>query len=71
MGKRSNVNFRQTEKEFKSQKISKIFQHFKTNIPYKIYDYSIKGVKYPVNKLRNVYNKFNKKLPKTAKKNLN
>jgi hypothetical protein len=67
-GKRKNVYFRQTQKEFRAQKITQIFQHFRTNIPHTIYDYSLKGVKYPIEKIRNVYTSFNKKLPKYAKK---
>lgn len=66
--KRQNIYFRQTPREFRAQKLSQIFQHFRTNIPYKIYSYSIKGVKYPINKIRNVYNRFNPKLPNSAKR---
>lgn len=66
--KRKNTYFRQTEREFRAQKLSQIFQHFRTNIPYTIYRYSVKGVKYPIKKLKSAYNKFSIKLPKTAKK---
>jgi hypothetical protein len=66
--KRKNIYFRQTEREFRAQKLSQIIQHFRTNIPYKIYNFSKKSVKYPFEKIGGAYNKFNTKLPKSAKK---
>ena len=66
--KRKNTYFRQTEREFRAQKLSQIFQHFRTNIPYKIYKLSEKGVKYPLDKIKDVYKRFHKKLPENAKK---
>jgi hypothetical protein len=67
-GKRKNVYFRQTQKEFKAQKITQIFQHFRTNLPHKIYDYSVRGVKKGKKGIKMAYSKFQLKLPKYAKK---
>ncbi len=65
---RRNINFRQSVKEFRSQNYSKIVQHFKINLAQKIFEYSIKGIHFPINIVRGVYKKFIPALPKNAKK---
>jgi hypothetical protein len=66
--KRKNTNFRQTEKEFRAKKINQILQGFRTNLPYRIYSFSVKQAKGQVEKIRSVYSRFSLKLPQYAKK---
>lgn len=66
--KRINTHFRQTEKEFRSQKIAQISQHFNRNLPYRIYSFSVRQVRSSVDKMKNTFLQIKPKLPKNSKR---
>ena len=66
--KRINTHFRQTVKEFRSQKQAQIYQHFNQNLPYKIFSYSKRQLRIRMDKLKNTFFNLNIKLPKNSKR---
>lgn len=66
--KRINTHFRQTAKEFRSQKQSQIHQHFNQNLPYRIFSFSKRQIRIRVDKLKNAIYFVKAKLPKNSKR---
>ena len=66
--KRKNIYFRQTPKEFRSQKQNSIFHHIKTNISYHIYTHGIDKINDVLSKIRGGSKVFETKLPTTTNK---
>jgi hypothetical protein len=66
--KRKNTHFRQTAKEFRSQKQNQIYEHFNKNLPFKIYNFSKEQFVIHLSKLKREFNKVRFKLPRSAQK---
>ena len=66
-GKRLNIYFRQTAKEFKSARQTQVYSHIKRNLPYRIFSFTKERIIFIVEKARNV-SKSVTKLPTSAKR---
>ena len=66
--KRRNTYFRQTERQFKAEKLNQIQEHFNRNLPYRIYSFSRRQVNRQMSRLKGAFNKVVTKIPKGAKR---
>lgn len=56
-GKRRNIYFRQTPKEFRASAQNEIYSHIKRNLPYRIYRYSQERFKKSITFVNNFVSK--------------